>query len=70
MNDLTVREIAENIGVTTQAVRLWRLDNYTPKTVANKLRELSKSNFEKSARLNGIAQRQRDYANKIEGKGY
>ena len=65
MKTLTARQIAENTGTSAASVYKWLEDDMLPETVAEKLRSNAKYNFEKSAALSEIAQKQRALADRI-----
>ena len=66
MENLTTRQIAEKLGYTTEAVRQWRLSDYTPQAVAKELRARAGRKFLASASLSEDAQKMNAYANEIE----
>lgn len=66
MENLTVRQIAENTGVSTQAVHAWKIGDFTPENVAEVLREKARSKAQLANVLNTQSQKMLMFASKLE----
>ena len=66
MKLLTVRQIAENSGVSVQAVRQWQPNDFTPEAIAKLVLEKAEYKEEQATLLTAQVQKMRTYARQLQ----
>ena len=66
MKLLTIRQIAENSGVSVQAVHQWKLSDLTPEAVAGMVLEKAEYKEEQATLLIVQVQKMRTYARQLQ----
>ena len=66
METLTVRQIAENSGVSPQAVRQWQPSDFTPEAIAKMVLEKAETKEAQATVLIAQVQKMRTYARQLQ----